>query len=296
MNQPTGRIGPNECTPVWPGRSRRADVEQQKQRDQKRLFVSLIHFSAWPMPVLAGRSPGRLASTSQARRTIMTAVEPSSATPPPPVSNKQVRAEARAAKAARKAQRPWLVRHWLLSSLGVIVLIIIVAGAASSGGASKAPITGQQASKAPSSTGASSSAPRSDVASVGQTLSITGNDGLKATVTVVSLHGYTTPHDTTIGEAPANGSYQVADVSIKVNSGQYDFNPLYFKYQAANDQTYNAFDGHAMTAGFQPMLDAGTLNPGQTTRGYVVLDVPAGGKDIQLTDPLGSVIGQWNLH
>lgn len=216
--------------------------------------------------------------------------------PPPPMSREDARAAAKAAKAYQKAQRPWPLRHWALASVGAVVVIVIVVVAAISfggGGGGKAPITGQQAK-----TGANGSTTQkqpSNAASVGQTLTITGNDALKASVTVLSVKGFTAPSDKAIGQLPANGSYQVADISIKVDSGQYNFNPLYFKYQAANGQTFDAFDGNAFMAGFEPMLDSGTLNSGQTTRGNVVFDVPAGGKDIQIADPLGTVVGQWNL-
>src|SRR5207245_127225 len=96
-----------------------------------------------------------------------------------------------------------------------------------------------------------------------------------------------------LAQAPANGRYAVADVSIKVASGTYPFNVLYFNYQAQGGRTYSPFDGNGTTAGFEPSLSAGDLHAGQSSRGLVTFDVPRGpGQDIQLTDPLGSVVGE----
>lgn len=78
-------------------------------------------------------------------------------------------------------------------------------------------------------------------------------------------------------------------------SGRFAVNPLYFKYQLANGRTYDTLDGNAAFAGFEPQLASETLSAGQSTRGYVAFDVPAGGRLIQLTDPLFSTVGQWRF-
>lgn len=48
--------------------------------------------------------------------------------------SKEERAQARADKAARKAARPWPLRHWVLTGIGAIVVIGGIASAAGSGG------------------------------------------------------------------------------------------------------------------------------------------------------------------
>ena len=47
--------------------------------------------------------------------------------------SKEERAQARADKAVRKAARPWPLRHWMLTGIGVIVIIVIIAAVSSSG-------------------------------------------------------------------------------------------------------------------------------------------------------------------
>ena len=51
----------------------------------------------------------------------------------PPSSAKDARARARAERAYRKAQRPWLLRHWFLSGVGALIVVIVIAVIASSG-------------------------------------------------------------------------------------------------------------------------------------------------------------------
>jgi hypothetical protein len=130
--------------------------------------------------------------------------------------------------------------------------------------------------------------------SVGQTATVWDDQGDKAQVTLSSVSDYTQPAST-YGEAPANGEYAVCDVSVTVTTGSYDVNSLNFLYQAPGGLTYDCFDGNASSAGFDPELQAVTLQAGQQTRGYVTFDVPAGttGADVQLTWG-GDVVAQWN--
>ena len=131
-------------------------------------------------------------------------------------------------------------------------------------------------------------------APVGHALTITGDGGLAASVTVVSVKTATAGTGP-LAEAPQNGVYVIADVLIEVTGGTYDFNPLYFHFQASDGTTYDGFDGNGMTAGFEPMLGSGTLAAGQRTRGVVVFDVPAPHGEIVLSEPLGAQLGGWTL-
>lgn len=145
-----------------------------------------------------------------------------------------------------------------------------------------------------SSSSSSASSPSDKNAKVGQALNITGNGGLKVSVTLESVKT-ATKGEGAIAEPPKNGLYLVGDFLIVDQAGDYDFNLLYLKYQAPDGTTFTGLDGNAATAGFEPSLSAGTLHAGQRTRGVVAFDVPAAGGVIQLTDPLGSVVGQWTL-
>lgn len=53
--------------------------------------------------------------------------------PQPPQTPRDARAQAKSERAYRKASRPWILRHWLLSSIAVVIVIIIIAVAASGG-------------------------------------------------------------------------------------------------------------------------------------------------------------------
>jgi hypothetical protein len=153
----------------------------------------------------------------------------------------------------------------------------------------------KQSGNSSSSSQSSGSSKSSTVVPLGTSIHVTGDGGLSSDVTIQSVN-YHTSGTGDIAQPPANGQYAVADVLIVVHSGQYAFNPLYFKYQAQGSTTYDPLSGNASSAGFDPSLDSGTLNPGQTTRGFVTFDVPKGqGQDIQLTDPVGSVVGEWKL-
>ena len=214
----------------------------------------------------------------------------------PQMSKKEVRAKAAADKAYAKSQRSWFPRHKILSVFGVFILLGIIAGVSSSGGGGNA-ITGQQStvvstSASPATDGGKATAPTN--ASVGQALHVTGNDGLDASVTLLSVtHAAKGPGDAAM---PAkNGVYVAAKFAISDVAGKYDFNLLYLKFQVADGTTYTGLDGNAAFAGFEPSLSAGSLNPGQKTGGFVAFDVPSAHGTIQLTDPLGGVVGQWTV-
>lgn len=52
----------------------------------------------------------------------------------PPMSKKDAKAQAAAAKAYQKSQRNWFARHKILTGLGALILLIVVISAASAGG------------------------------------------------------------------------------------------------------------------------------------------------------------------
>jgi FtsP/CotA-like multicopper oxidase with cupredoxin domain len=87
------------------------------------------------------------------------------------------------------------------------------------------------------------------------------------------------------------GQYVVADVTIKVTSGSYNYNPFDFQEQSGNGQIWQP----TFATGFDPMLNAGTAAAGQTARGNVVFDVPRGPIQVQLTGGLGqATAAAWN--
>ena len=180
--------------------------------------------------------------------------------------------------------------------LGAFILIAIIAGVSSSVGGGNA-ITGQKSTVVGSSGSPATGSDKTTAtknAAVGQALHVTGNDGLDANVTLLSvMHAVKGPGAAAM---PAkNGVYVAAKFVISDIAGKYDFNLLYLKFQVADGTTYTGLDGNASLAGFEPSLSAGSLNPGQKTGGFVAFDVPSAHGTIQLTDPLGGVVGQWTV-
>ena len=152
-------------------------------------------------------------------------------------------------------------------------------------------LTGQKTT-AQSSTGAR--APSSQKAHVGQSLRVTGDGGLVASVTLTGVKAYRKASGPLGAVTPANGVFEVAHITIAVTAGSYDYNVLYFKWVSAAGNTYDFTQGKADEAQFDPALSSGTLSAGQRGGGNVVFDVPAGAGTVQLTDPLDAVIGEWN--
>lgn len=191
-------------------------------------------------------------------------------------------------------QRSWPARHKFLTALGVL-LVLIIAGTALSNGKGSTTITGQSSTVVPSGPAqpAASAKPKTPTdAPVGGSLHVTDGNGLDVSVQLVSV----TPAAKGAGQyasPPQHGTFAVAKLLITDSAGAYSFNPLYLKFQLPDGTTFDAFDGNAISAGFEPMLSAGQLGPGQKTGGLVVFDVPAPHGKIQLTDPLGGVVGQW---
>lgn len=136
---------------------------------------------------------------------------------------------------------------------------------------------------------------KSDTTQVGKALKVKLQSGATAEVTVLKV---TTAKKGKgeFAEKPQNGQFLIVDVQIKVTDKQFAVNPLYFKYQAADEKVYDSGDGNAFASGHEPQLESGDVPSGQTSRGLVVFDTPAGaGKQIQLTDELGSPIAFWTL-
>jgi hypothetical protein len=150
-------------------------------------------------------------------------------------------------------------------------------------------------SEATTPAGPTSAAARSTTGKVGEALTIETVSGAKAKVSIVSVK-LSNEGKGEYADKPANGQFAVVDVEIAVTAGTYAVNPLYLRYQTTDNKTYESGAGNAFNAGFEPALASGDLPPGQSVRGVVVFDVPASkGKQIQIMDEVGSLIGVWAI-
>ena len=196
--------------------------------------------------------------------------------------------------ASAKEKRRGLKIFAVLVVLFVGGCAAIVIGAASQVSTSGNNLTGQKGTVTSGGSAGSAKGNAPGNAAVGQPLHVTGRGGLDATITLVSLTVAKTGPGA-IAEPPKNGMYAVGKFIIVDTAGSYAFNPFYLKFQTAEGITYGFSDGNSATAGFEPALSSGTLNAGQKTGGVVVFDVPAAHGIVQLTDPLGGVVGQWTV-
>ena len=147
-----------------------------------------------------------------------------------PLTGKAARAQARAAKAARKAQRPWVLRHKILTGIGAVVIIVIVASIAASSGGSKSPssaantppvaVTPAAASTQPSSPSPSASPSilhSEDVKITGCANSPDTNDPA-ATVVVTNHSSKASNYIITISFTTADGKTQLGTGDVAVNN------------------------------------------------------------------------------
>lgn len=139
---------------------------------------------------------------------------------------------------------------------------------------------------------AGASPPPAQIVAIGQPVAVKVN-GASVTLSVLSIR-YHRGALSALGPPPQNGQYAGADVLIKVTAGQFTYNASYVRYQAADERLYMFGGGNASVASYGPELTFGTLAAGQSARGFVTFDVPAGaGQDVQILDPLGDVLGEW---
>ncbi len=165
------------------------------------------------------------------------------------------------------------------------LLVALAAGCDSGTSPSPSPQAATQTAK--------SASPTAHRAAVGQSVLISGGEGMKVTVTLVSVQTYKqgTGHE---AEPPEHGWFLVADMKVAVGSMTYRCDPAYFTLISPDGTTHKAFEGHAEHAGYGPMLSAGTLKADQSTSGNVTFDVPSQHGVLRMTDPIGGT-AEWDV-
>ncbi len=98
------------------------------------------------------------------------------------------------------------------------------------------------------------------------TLTSTDGGNLVATITVNSVTIHTGPGGQ-YNESPTKGEYAVADVTVTVDSGSYDYSEDDFAFQEPDGTTYSMDDGNGSDSGYDPSLDFRTLPAGGSKRG-----------------------------
>jgi hypothetical protein len=92
-----------------------------------------------------------------------------------------------------------------------------------------------------------------------------------------------TPHHTGAvagAPAPSNGEYEVASVSVQVQSGLFSYDVSRLAFQTPAGHIYMPEDGNAPTSGYNSGPLFATLTAGQHFNARVAFDVPSGGGEV----------------
>lgn len=168
---------------------------------------------------------------------------------------------------------------------------------------SKAP-AGAAGSAAPAAHDTSSPAPSPtptgpEMTQTGSAVEISQDGSDAASVTVQSVKITTEPSDPEFGEAPKNGYYAIATVTIRT-VGQlgspFSINPLDF-YVLTGGRHYDMGDGNSFEAlDSSESLDATDLNGGETASGEIPFDVPSPhGEIVYAPNPDTGPVAEWKF-
>jgi hypothetical protein len=199
----------------------------------------------------------------------------------PPQNARDARAQAKAERAYRKAKRPWPLRHWFITSAGVIIIIIIIAVIASNSGGSGGGNSTTDIKAAPCA------APYLDKQ--------VNNDRCANASGTVTMSGLAVTAKPLQVETDSLGSKGVCSaVTINnVSSGSQDYNVLDFKVQTPSGDVATS-----STLNFAQTLDSGTLVPGGVKTGQVCSDYSGTGQYVLIykPNPFESTRGIWLFH
>ena len=170
-----------------------------------------------------------------------------------PRNHRQAKAEAKAAAAYAKAQRPWYKKKRFILSLGLVILIVAI-------------VAGTSGSKS----GGSSSGGGAKAGAVGQSLSNAGT-----TYKVTNVVKTPTLGDPQLGGARADGIFVVVSLDLTNNKSETKtFTDASAKIVTANGNQYSPASDAALAFGNQSLLFKG-IQPDLTTHGKIAFDVPS---------------------
>ena len=146
--------------------------------------------------------------------------------------------------------------------------------AASAAAAPATPAAAVQAASPASAT------PAPAAPAVGVPFSVKMRNGDIARVTIVSAVRTDAVTTTAFATPPKNGTYLLLDVLWETEAGKTSSNPLYF---SAKDASGRKADINMFA---DKQLGAGTVLPGDKSRGFIAFDVAAGPVTVMISDPL----------
>jgi hypothetical protein len=175
-------------------------------------------------------------------------------------NRRDAKAEAKAAKAYAKAQRPWYKKKRWILSIGMI-LLIVVAGGSSSGGGSKSASGGGGSSSSAGNGGTSGT--------VGQALKNAGT-----TYTVTQAQTAQVIGDPSLGGARTDGTFVVVDLQLTNNKSETKtFTDSSAKIETSDGKQYAASDKTVLAFGDQSLL-LRDIQPDLTAKGKLAFELP----------------------
>ena len=194
-----------------------------------------------------------------------------------------------AAKAKKPLYKRWWV--WLVGIVGLIVVglivvgLIVIIGSATAGSGGRTEVgtitpNAEQPADAPEET---------KLPGIGDSASWSGF-GSGGTVTLNSVRRIPSP-ESPIGASPENGSYLVADVTVKAADGTISGNPLFWVVQSEDGTTYPA-DITALAA----QIDSAQIAAGRQARGEVAFDAPEGELLLDYRSPAGEPLATFSIE
>ncbi len=149
---------------------------------------------------------------------------------------------------------------------GIALLVLIVIGAMSSMGSDEAKKVGETTnanSQNAETVSNEQETPTTQTYKIGDLVDLDGK-----TMAVNAVEPYTSGNQFMV---PKDGNkYVTVDITLKNNSKEpYTYNPYEFKLNDSEDYGYD----YAITDK-EPTLNSGTIQPGQTTRGFLTFEIP----------------------
>lgn len=189
----------------------------------------------------------------------------------PPVPPRNAKAEAKAAKAYAKAERPWYKKKRWIGLILLIVIVVAASGGSSGGGGDD---------------GGSGTSDSTKTGTVGQAVENAGT-----TYKVTNATTATTIGDPELGGARADGTFVIVSLELTNNKDETKtFTESSAKLVTADGNSYETSDKTVLAFGSDESLLLKDIQPDLTTTGKLAFDVPpdkVSGSSVVIEDLFG---------
>jgi hypothetical protein len=183
-------------------------------------------------------------------------------------SHRDAKAEARAAKAYAKAQRPWWKKKRFILPLGLVLLIALVSVSASGGGGGT-DVGGSGGGSGGGSASKDSGGGDGASGKVGQAITNAGT-----TYKVTRARTARTIGDPDLGGTRADGTFVIVNLQLTNNKDETKtFSDTSAKIETSDGKTYETSDKTTLAFGDEGLL-LKDIQPDLTTRGKLAFELP----------------------